>query len=82
MKLDKVVLSTGSSIFLNMVRLVACEAVVFGHFLTKYQPVPYDPLFIFGSTIGGSAVLLFFALSGLLVSYSLLHKSDDPQYGF
>jgi peptidoglycan/LPS O-acetylase OafA/YrhL len=82
LKLSKVVISEDSSVFLNLIRLVACEMVVLGHFLTRYQPIPYDTLFIFGSTLGGAAVLLFFALSGLLVSYSLLRKTEDSQYGF
>jgi peptidoglycan/LPS O-acetylase OafA/YrhL len=82
LKLSKGVLSEESSVFLNLVRLIACEMVVLGHFLTKYQPTPYDALFIFGSTLGGAAVLIFFALSGLLVSYSLVRKTEDPQYGF
>jgi peptidoglycan/LPS O-acetylase OafA/YrhL len=69
-------------VFLNLIRFIACELVVIGHFLTRYQPVPAEPLFRFGSTIGGTAVLLFFALSGLLISYSVHNKLDNPEYGF
>jgi len=82
LKLLKDVLSEESSVFLNLIRLVACEMVVLGHFLTKYQPTPFDPLFKLGSTLGGAAVLLFFVLSGFLISYSLLRKTENPQYGF
>ncbi|MGD6851691.1 MAG: acyltransferase family protein [Candidatus Bathyarchaeia archaeon] len=82
MKLRKQALSLQSSAFLNLVRLVACELVVLGHFLTKYQPTPYDALFRMGSTIGGAAVLAFFVLSGFLITYSLLNKADNPKYGF
>jgi peptidoglycan/LPS O-acetylase OafA/YrhL len=32
--------------------------------------------------MGGTAVLLFFALSGLLISYSLHNKLDNPEYRF
>jgi peptidoglycan/LPS O-acetylase OafA/YrhL len=81
-KLIKDALSEESSVFLNIVRLVACEMVVLGHFLTRYQPVPFDSLFRLGSTMGGVAVLLFFVLSGFLISYSLLRKAEDPYYGF
>jgi peptidoglycan/LPS O-acetylase OafA/YrhL len=82
MKVIKRTLSENSSVFLNIVRVVASELVVIGHFLTKYQPTPFDPIFRLGSTIGGAAVLLFFVLSGFLVSYSLLRKIENPQYGF
>jgi peptidoglycan/LPS O-acetylase OafA/YrhL len=82
MKLLKDALSDESSVFLNLIRLAACEMVVLGHFLTKYQPTPFDALFRLGSTLGGAAVLLFFVLSGLLISYSVLRKTENPQYGF
>ena len=75
-------LAEESSLFLNLVRVVACEMVVFGHFLTKYQPTPFDTLFRVGSTLGGASVLLFFVLSGFLISYSLIRKTENPQYGF
>lgn len=82
MMLYKQALSQQSSVFLNLIRLVACELVVLGHFLTKYQPTPYDNWFKAGSTMGGAAVLLFFVLSGLLISLSLFSKIDQPNYGF
>jgi peptidoglycan/LPS O-acetylase OafA/YrhL len=75
-------LSQESSVFLNIVRVTACELVVLCHFLTRYQPVPWDALFRLGSTMGGVAVLLFFVLSGLLVSYSLFNKLGNSEYRF
>jgi len=75
-------ISQESSVFLNFIRFVSCELVVVGHFLTKYQPVPAEPLFKLGTTIGGVAVLLFFILSGLLISYSLHNKLANPEYRF
>ena len=75
-------ISEGSSVFLNLIRFVFCELVAFGHFLTKYQPVLAEPLFKLGSTIGGVAVLLFFILSGLLISYSLHNKLGNLEYRF
>jgi peptidoglycan/LPS O-acetylase OafA/YrhL len=75
-------LSQESSVFLNLIRLVACELVVIGHFLTRYHPVPAEALFRLGSTLGGAAVLLFFVLSGLLISYSLHNKMGNLGYGF
>ena len=56
--------------------------VVVCHFLTKYQPAIGEPSFRLGSTLGGVAVLLFFALSGLLICYSALNKLGNPAYGF
>ena len=75
-------ISKESSVFLNLIRLVSCELVVICHFLTRYQPIPWDALFKLGSIIGGAAVLLFFILSGLLISYSLHNKLDNPEYRF
>ena len=75
-------ISQGSSVFLNLIRLVACELVVIGHFLTRYQPATAEASLRLGRTLGGTAVLLFFALSGLLISYSLRNKLDNPEYRF
>ena len=75
-------ISQESSVFLNLIRLVACELVVIGHFLTRYQPATAEASLRLGRTLGGTAVLLFFALSGLLISYSLRNKLDNPEYRF
>ena len=75
-------LSQESSVFLNFIRVAACEMVVVCHFLTKYQPAIGEPPFRLGSTLGGVAVLLFFVLSGLLICYSALNKLGNPAYGF
>ena len=56
--------------------------VVLCHFLTKYQPAVGQASFRLGSTLGGVAVLLFFALSGMLICYSLLRKLGNPMYRF
>ncbi len=82
MKFNRNPLSQESSVLLNIIRLVACEMVVIGHFLTKYQPVLNTPSFTIGSVLGGVAVLLFFALSGLLICYSLLNKIGNKEYKF
>jgi peptidoglycan/LPS O-acetylase OafA/YrhL len=75
-------LSQESSVFLNLIRFVACEMVVVCHFLTKYQPAIGQASFRLGSTLGGVAVLLFFVLSGLLICYSSLNKLGNPLYCF
>ncbi len=56
--------------------------VVLCHFLTKYQPIFGEQSFRVGSTIGGVAVLLFFSLSGMLITNSLIRKVRNPEYGF
>ncbi len=75
-------ISQESSVFLNLIRLVSCELVVLGHFLTRYQPATEEAALRLGRILGGTAVLLFFFLSGLLISYSLLNKLDNPEYRF
>ena len=82
MKLPRIPISQESSVFLNIIRLVACEMVVIGHFLTKYQPALNTASFTIGSVLGGVAVLLFFALSGLLICHSLLNKIGNNDYRF
>ena len=75
-------LSQESSVFLNLIRFIACEMVVVCHFLTKYQPEIHQASFRLGSALGGVAVLLFFVLSGLLICYSTLNKVGNPSYRF
>lgn len=82
MSFDRNSISKESSVFLNLLRLIACEFVVLGHFLTRYQPGTTEALLSLGRTLGGTAVLMFFALSGLLISYSVLRKLDNPEYRF
>jgi hypothetical protein len=60
MKFLKDALSDESSVFLNLIRLVACEMVFLGHFLTKYQPIQFDALFRFGRDFGWSEGLLIY----------------------
>jgi len=68
---------TNSSI-LNLVRFLCCQGVVVGHALGF--------LHISHRYVGGLAsycVLLFFILSGFLISYSLLNKlKNQPEYNF
>jgi len=75
-------ISQESSVFLNLIRFVSCEFVVIGHFLTRYQPATAEASLRLGRTLGGAAVLLFFVLSGLLISYSLHNKLGNPEYRF
>jgi len=61
--------------------LFACELVVVSHFVTTYQPTVLES-FYFGGLLGGVGVFLFFAISGFLISYSLLNKLQNKNYSF
>ena len=81
LKLTRKALSPEASIFLNIVRLVACELVVISHFFTKYRPMALDSIF-FGGMLGGIGVFLFFSISGFLIAYTIFQKTANRQYGF
>jgi peptidoglycan/LPS O-acetylase OafA/YrhL len=80
-KLSPNALTPEASVFLNIVRLAACELIVISHFITRYQPRVLDSFF-FGGMLGGAGVFMFFAISGFLISYTLLQKLQNKQYGF
>jgi peptidoglycan/LPS O-acetylase OafA/YrhL len=81
LKLTPNSLTAEASVFLNIVRLIACELVLVSHFFTRYQPKTLDSIF-FGGMLGGIGVFLFFSISGFLISYSLLQKLQNKQYSF
>ena len=75
-------LSKDSSFFLNFIRLLACQMVVLGHLLIYCYPPATGNAALFGQMMATSGVILFFIISGLLISRSLLSKMDDGDYGF
>lgn len=75
-------LSKDSSFFLNFIRLLACQMVVLGHLLIYCYPPATGNAVLIGQMIATSGVILFFIISGLLISRSLLSKMDDGDYGF
>jgi peptidoglycan/LPS O-acetylase OafA/YrhL len=81
LKFTRNALSPEASVYLNIVRVAACEVVVVSHFYTKYRPMYLDSIF-FGGMLGGLGVFTFFAISGFLISYSVYQKTQDPQYRF
>jgi len=81
LKLTPNTLTAEASVFLNIVRLIACELVLVSHFFTRYQPKTLDSIF-FGGMLGGIGVFLFFSISGFLISYSLLQKLQNNKYSF
>ncbi|MGZ6838928.1 MAG: acyltransferase family protein [Frankiaceae bacterium] len=72
----------GPIIFFDFARGVAAQAVVLGHALNMFVPgifmVPGHPVFYMQSF----AVIIFFVLSGYLITSALLKKKELPGYTF
>ncbi|HSV49032.1 MAG TPA: acyltransferase [Candidatus Acidoferrales bacterium] len=81
MKLTRNALTPEVVVFLNVIRIVACEVVLISHFYTKYQPMVLDSIF-FGGMLGGLGVFTFFTISGFLIAYTVFQKTENGQYGF
>jgi len=84
---------SGDSIFiLDLVRVIACEMVVIGHAIMLYFIVNKekinsgDPILklldFIASNLGPNGVVLFFFMSGIVISNSLFKKLDNKKYGF
>jgi len=75
-------LSSGASVLLDLLRGVSALAVVVGHALYFYGftgPGTDPSVFV----MQGYAVLVFFLLSGFLITYSTVNKlRRNPAYGF
>jgi peptidoglycan/LPS O-acetylase OafA/YrhL len=75
-------LSEGSSIILDLIRGLSAQIVVIGHGITFFGIFTFlqEPKF---PNIHYIAVLIFFLLSGFLISYSTVRKKNfDTNYGF
>lgn len=81
MKFTRNALSPEASVYLNLVRVAACEVVVVSHFYTRYRPMFLDSIFL-GGMLGGLGVFTFFVISGFLISYSVYQKMQNPNYRF
>lgn len=74
-------LKENSSLFLDLIRALAAQAVVVGHSLSffdldKYISPPNFPY------IQNLAVLVFFILSGFIITYSTIYKRKTGSYSF
>ena len=75
-------LTEGSSLFLDLIRAISVQLVVVGHGISfcaiaKYLQPPYFPY------IQNIAVVIFFILSGYLISNSIFYKLlTDKNYSF
>jgi peptidoglycan/LPS O-acetylase OafA/YrhL len=75
-------LTKGSSFFLDLVRVISVQLVVVGHGISYCAIFPFiqPPFFPYIQNI---AVVIFFILSGYLISYSVYRKlNSDPLYSF
>lgn len=64
------------SVSLDLLRIFAVQLVLFGHALSYFNILQAD-------YIQNSAVVLFFILSGIVISYSLFYKvKNNPSYKF
>jgi peptidoglycan/LPS O-acetylase OafA/YrhL len=81
LKLNRNALTPEASVFLNIIRVIAAEVVVISHFFTKYQPMFLNSIF-FGGMLGGLGVFTFFAISGFLIAYTILRKTENSTYRF
>jgi peptidoglycan/LPS O-acetylase OafA/YrhL len=75
------VLTPNSSLLLDALRAVAAEAVVVGHgvglFYYYPRPLPQPPAFPYAQEI---AVVVFFLLSGFLITYATLRKPSTYRF--
>ena len=74
-------LTTSSSISLDLIRVIAAQAVLIGHSLNYFDLFPFirPPYFEFMQNI---AVVVFFILSGFLITYSIYNKINNADYTF
>ncbi len=63
------------SLSLDALRIFAVQLVLVGHALSYFNIFQFD-------AIQNSAVVLFFILSGIVISYSLFHKMEKDNYKF
>jgi peptidoglycan/LPS O-acetylase OafA/YrhL len=68
-----------TSVALDLLRALAAEMVCVGHAVSFFVP-PWRPVrFAYMQNVG---VLLFFLISGFLITYTLIVRSQDPGYDF
>jgi peptidoglycan/LPS O-acetylase OafA/YrhL len=68
-----------TSITLDLLRAVAAQMVCVGHGIAFFMP-PWRPAEL--PLMQNVGVLIFFVLSGVLISYTLIERSKQPSYGF
>jgi len=88
-QIQKNYLKGDSSLLIDFIRVIACEMVVVCHVFLIYNiyfdmPVNNTNIFyILDVTLGNTGVVLFFIVSGIVISHSLFKKAAvDSSYGF
>ena len=72
-------LSKNSSFAINLIRFIAAELVVIGHGLWDFK---FAGTYFKWFPLQDFAVLIFFILSGFLISFSVILKMKDKSYSF
>jgi peptidoglycan/LPS O-acetylase OafA/YrhL len=70
-------LTSSSSVSLDLIRAISAQLVFVGHLLSFYQIYGGNPNDFLMQQLG---VLVFFMLSGFLISYSISNKTEDYTY--
>lgn len=74
-------LSEGSSVTLDLIRLVSAQLVVIGHTIQGLEIFPFlQPPY--APYMQNVAVVVFFVLSGFLISYTVFSRRDRTDYDF
>jgi peptidoglycan/LPS O-acetylase OafA/YrhL len=68
-----------TSVTLDLLRAVAAQMVCVGHGIAFFMP-PWRPSEL--PLMQNVGVLIFFVLSGVLISFTLIERSKNPPYGF
>ena len=68
-----------TSVTLDLLRAVAAQMVCVGHGIAFFMP-PWRPSAL--PIMQNIGVLIFFVLSGILISFTLIERSKHPSYGF
>jgi peptidoglycan/LPS O-acetylase OafA/YrhL len=68
-----------ASLALDLLRAVAAQMVCVGHGISFFMPQLRQSNLPLPQIIG---VLIFFAMSGFVIAYTLVERSRDPNYGF
>ena len=68
-----------TSVTLDLLRAVAAQMVCVGHGISFFVPAWRTTELPIMQTVG---VLIFFVLSGTLITFTLIERSKQPSYGF
>lgn len=71
-------LTDPQTLYLDFIRTIAAMSVLFGHAAIMFQ----SGGFLEKANFQAGGVVIFFLMSGFLISYSVFVKQEDPNYGF